>query len=322
MEKSYTVMHGKSIMKYDPDRSNKFQHLADLPEDCYCSSIVAVGTFIYMLGGLDSLSDIHVYNSMKNEWILIEDVLKDLRQSAAAVAIGKKVIVSGGYLTTHGDYVRPLSSVEVFSVEGEACKPVEDHGIPDLQHARWYHAVVAIEDTMYSMGGVGDRDETVTCCECVNVTSCTPFTIPPMNESRSCFSAATYRDTIFVSGGVEEYGEHTLSVETYSPSTNSWTQLNPMKLIRYCHGSMIYNQGLFLIGGWGTHNIERVDLETGKREVYNESMDLTTNSDTHVVLVDYKVTPDDSFPETAESKSYLKFIKLPKYINFNALYPN
>ena len=279
-----TIINDKSVIKYIPEDGNQFVHLADLPQPCNEASIIAIDTFIYMLGGAHSRRDIHVYNSSNNGWICLENMLKEGRAEAAAVSIDSRIIIGGG-----GDYASGsvFSSVEVFSVEGEHCGSIESHGIPNLRRKRWKHAAVAIKDNMYSMGGETGNGKALKSCECVNITTFETASVPSMNKKRKYPSAATNGDTIYVSGGMGAS-----SIEMYTPATNKWTNLTDMTFTRHHHSSIVYSGQLYLVGGWHTYHIESIDLMTMEHHI-NRAMESTINSTTQVLLVAFQIAPED-----------------------------
>jgi len=266
------------------------------------SGVATNGTHLFVVDGQDLHGHIQVWNVRRNVWTLLEHMLKTPRQGATATIINGRLYVTGG----HGWYRRRtddrdpfglhqaphslsyVPSTEVFDVtDGSSCccTPVRDHGVPDLEEARGFHASVTRSDTIYIIGGKSEEetspidvaDSVLSSCECLNVSTRTSARLPSLRQGRYDLAAVLWGcdDGILAIGGIGPgQAVDPIDVESYNFETQQWSALRSMTMTapRYGHCAVVCNKNkLFVIGGWSgkgyVNNVEVFDPENEKWEI-------------------------------------------------------
>jgi len=273
--------------KFDP-AAGQWTQLPSNPVPVHHGAAAAIGNKFYVLGGF-RLPDTGkvgwypenkawVFDLDKNTWSALPP-MPTARGALAAVAVGKKIYVSGGAKIptgvnlpdglTAGGPVELLGTLEVFDTETNTWKQLKPMSLP-----RNHHSVAYADGKIYAVGGrVGSCfsngwSSNVSMNEAYDIAGDTWTTRLPMPTARSGTGAEALDGRIHVLGGegwVEEFGGVFRAHEVYDPKTNSWAKLPRMLTPRHGFavatvGHKIYAvSGVNNAGGAGTLSVVAVN---------------------------------------------------------------
>nr|XP_039250647.1 kelch-like protein 12 [Styela clava] len=134
--------NSKTVEKFDPS-DGTWSHVTDKPVEGYYTSILAVGGFIYCIGGFKSgsLSNAMKFNPSDSTWTTLPS-MPTSRYGAAAVELDGKIYVMGG-LNNKG-----LNITECFDAVAETWATVAR-----LNNSRYYFKACVIEGKIFAVGG-------------------------------------------------------------------------------------------------------------------------------------------------------------------------
>jgi len=252
-----------SVEKYNGET---WQKCADSLKPINGSAVASIKTHVFVVDGWNREGHIQVYDINRDTWSAIENILKVPRRSATATIINNKLYISCGCDSNNAC----LSSTEVFAINGSSCVPCDDHGMPDLKVARYYHASVTKNAEVYFIGG----EMVSSSCEVINITTREVSELPSLHQARCLPSAVIFNNNIVVMGGDDECLRTLVSVENYSFDTKQWTMMEPMTVPRYGHCATVYKGQILVIGGKDengddVYNIEAYDPTTKQLVVYS-----------------------------------------------------
>ena len=222
---------------------------------------------------------IQVYSAVNNVWNAHRNILSADREWASVVAVDDKLIVYGGYPSS--------KTLDVVLTNEHECALVQ-HELPQLYEGRRQHASVAIDNTVYVLGG--SNDHISSSCESINTDDGTHRRISRLIVGRRDCAAATHHRNIIVCGGLDENLQSHSSVEMYTEATDNWTLLAPMKFTRRWHCAVIINDEMIIIGG-NTHSIETYNITTQEARI-TRSTDVVGRY--HFIAAVVEVDEDDS----------------------------
>ena len=137
-------------------------------------------------------------------------------------------------------------------------------------------AAVALDDTLYALGGT-TSSETTNTVEVFTVGTGKWATGTPMNTARAYFGAAVVAGKIVAAGGFDNSGNALSSAEIFDPADpGKWTTVASMTTTRYEHCIVALGPLVYAIGGCATVFVPQVTLKTV------EAYDITTNTWTTV----------------------------------------
>ena len=242
-----------SVIKYCP-RTKKVTACSSLPYPSDRSAVGQIGSKVLVAGGIGSISEVQVYDIDENTWDVSTSSLETPRWYATGAVANEKFYVVGGF-----DLVEPMTSIEIFDVNGKTCTPSRDSCL-NLKQARSHHAVVSRNNCLFVMGGES-CGTILNSCEYIDTSVHEVYSMPPLNGKRAAFAAVIFQDEIIIMGGFD--GTNNLSsVEKYSFETNSWTFLPHMLTQRKGHCACVSGGYIYVIGGVGTDSIEVFDPTT------------------------------------------------------------
>jgi N-acetylneuraminic acid mutarotase len=201
------------------------------------------------------------------------------RGALAAVAVGRKIYVSGGARIpagtslpdglSAGGPVELLGTLEVFDTETGKWAQLKPMSLP-----RNHHSVAYLDGKIYAVGGrVGSCfsngwSSNVSMNEAYDIASDTWTTRAPMPTARSGTGAEAPDGRVHVLGGegwIDEFGGVFRAHEAYDPKTNTWAKLPRMLTPRHGFatasvGGKIYAvSGVNNAGGAGTLSVVNVN---------------------------------------------------------------
>ena len=159
--------------------------------------------------------------------------------------------------------------------EGQSSVPVKDcyrynvandkwDVIAPLKTARYRHATIVLNGTIYVIGGEDCIGMSCNTVEVYNHMSNTWSFIEGLHEARVGPAADAHRGRLYVAGGMMDVDEKlTLNtMEVYNPRTRSWTFRYPLPTA-VCGSSMVEIAGtLYLVGGFVVQDGEPLSLDS------------------------------------------------------------
>lgn len=131
-----------SAWVYDVN-TNRWRLLTTMPEPRYAGAAVALGDFIFVVGGAGPTGKTMRYNPKKDTWKMLESTYQR-REHLAAVVIEEKIMVIAGRYRGVGE----LKSTEIYNVENNQWQKG-----PVLNIARGGHAAVVHQGKIIVLGG-------------------------------------------------------------------------------------------------------------------------------------------------------------------------
>ncbi|XP_077258848.1 kelch-like protein 5 [Temnothorax americanus] len=144
-------------------------------------------------------------------------------------------------------------SIDAFSLRDNAWRSLA------VMSYRLEFGAVAVDKKLIIAGGVELMDnelETSNTVECLDLSTLTWSTLPPMNVCRRDFGVAVLGGLLYAVGGWGwGWGSCCLNaVERWDPGTSQWSSICPMSVQRYGIGVAVLNDKLYAVGGINTSN--------------------------------------------------------------------
>jgi len=145
----------------------------------------------------------------------------------------------------------PTNSVEIYNWRQRSWFSAKSFFSEFNQKRRAYHAVVAVGNYIYIIGGF-DGQTIFNSCDRYDLTTSKWTSMCGMMKRRCYVSVTQSNGKIFAIGGSDEMPSDTRlrSVEYFSPSCNTWTSLPDMKEQRSDAGACFLNNQIFVAGGF------------------------------------------------------------------------
>ncbi|KAM7286935.1 hypothetical protein ISCGN_030633 [Ixodes scapularis] len=124
-----------------------------------------------------------------------------------------------------------------------------------MPQAKSYHASVAVEDSVYIIGGYTlestfDAEPSASAsCFRLDVLAMSWESVAPLNRARACHVAVTAQGRIYVAGGKDKKGRITDSVESYDVSTGRWEQLPNLPRPLMASAAAYFQASFWVLGG-------------------------------------------------------------------------
>jgi N-acetylneuraminic acid mutarotase len=256
---------------FDP-ATNQWTQLPSNPVPVHHGAAAAIGNKFYVFGGFrlpDSGKNgwwpearAWVFDLDQKKWSELAPMSQP-RGALAAVAVGKKIYVSGGAKIpagtsmpdglSGGNSVELLPTLEVLDTEANAWKTLKPMSLP-----RNHHSVAYAEGKIYVVGGrVGSCfsngwSSNVSMLEVYDIASDTWQTRLPMPTARSGTGAEALDGKIHVLGGegwVEEFGGVFRAHEVYDPKTNTWAKYPRMLTPRHGFATAQIGHRIYAVSG-------------------------------------------------------------------------
>jgi Kelch motif protein/galactose oxidase-like protein len=216
---------------------------------------------LIVAGGLRGLGTtsraVSVYGIAADRWARAEPLPVPLHHAAAAAA-GGSVYVSGGAKSatkwTPSDALYGLRPGSGWSL------------VSTMPEGRQGHAMVAIKDTLYVIGGVGDTDRTLV----YDIRKDRWTTAASLPEGRDHLRAVVWQKKIVALGG--RNGKPTGRVDVYDPKRDEWTPGPPLPEPMSAMAVGVLNGDIHVVGsedpsliGGGVSNLHLVLRADGDR---------------------------------------------------------
>ncbi|MBK7582646.1 MAG: hypothetical protein IPI67_20920 [Myxococcales bacterium] len=236
----------RGVRIYDP-AADAWSSGADLPEPRFNLAVAVLHGDTYALGGsygYDSHAQTTAWMLPAGAagWAPIAD-LGDQRTSAAAVALGGRVILVGGSSEN-----QILSKTLEFDPTTKAWSE-----LAVLPTPRASLAAVVYGERLYALGGYVQSASTnhpSAALERYDRATDTWVTLPPMPTPRSHLGAAVLGGRIYAIGGVGEYNTQPLrTVEVFDPATETWQDGESLPVARAGAATVVWHERAYVIGG-------------------------------------------------------------------------
>jgi N-acetylneuraminic acid mutarotase len=260
--------------KFDPGK-NEWSKLPSNPVPVHHGASASIGRKFYVLGGfrLPDTGKVGWYPENK-AWVFDLDTQKwsalppmpTTRGALAAVAVGKKIYVSGGAGIPQGMQlpdglvgggpVDLYGTLEVFDTDTNAWSKLAPMPTP-----RNHHSITYVDGKLYAIGGrvgscySGGWSSNVWMNEAYDIATNTWATRAPMPTARSGTGIAALDGKIHVLGGegwVDDFGGVFRANEVYDPKTNSWSRA--ARMITPRHGFAVAQVGKTIYAVSGVNN--------------------------------------------------------------------
>ncbi|MGH2753738.1 MAG: malectin domain-containing carbohydrate-binding protein, partial [Actinomycetota bacterium] len=237
-----------AVEMYDPI-AETWTTVGQMPEALDHIQAVAIGTKIYLIGGLnnwpaDDSANVYIYDTETDDFTEGAPMPNARERGAGGVAVHNgKIYYAGG--------LHDGAAVNWFDVYD----PVTDDwsALSDMPNGRDHFQAAVLNGKFYAIGG---RNQAINAF--VNVNQAYDFStgqwaagLAPLPTARGGFATAVLGDEIIVMGG-EGGGKVFSEVEAYKPSTNTWRSLAPMTTARHGIQAAVCNDGIYLAAGGET----------------------------------------------------------------------
>jgi N-acetylneuraminic acid mutarotase len=257
--------------KYDPAK-NEWSKLPSNPVPVHHGAAAAAGRKFYVIGGfrLPDTGKVGWYPESKawafdldsQQWSPLPP-MPTARGALAAVAVGKKIYVSGGGGIPSGVALPDglvgggpselYGTLEVFDTETNKWSTLAPMPTP-----RNHHSMAAVDGKLYAIGGrVGSCfsngwSSNIWMNEEYDIATNTWLTRAPMPTARSGTAIAVTNGRIHVLGGegwIEDFGGVFRAHEVYDPKSNSWTRAARMITPRHGFAAAEIGPAIYAVSG-------------------------------------------------------------------------
>jgi N-acetylneuraminic acid mutarotase len=203
-------------------------------------AVVAVDDAIYAIGGTGAggapVLAVERFDgaSWRDESTLPGDGLN----APAAVAIGNRIYVIGGFKTTTNV---PTAEVLVYDIRTRLWRTATPLPAP-----RGGHAAVVLDGRIHVIGGGNSRTTLADHSE-YDPARDTWIDRAPLPRSKGSPAAVAYRGKLYAIGGRSGPGDFG-DVDIYDPATDAWT-LGPSMVPRGTAGAVVYCGAIYVFGG-------------------------------------------------------------------------
>jgi N-acetylneuraminic acid mutarotase len=115
---------------------------------------------------------------------------------------------------------------------------------------RYAFAAVALNGSIYAIGGANASTFGLNSVEMYNPSSNTWTAVAPLLTGRANFGATSAGGLIYVMGGLDGNFNQLNTVEVYNPATNSWSTAATMPTTRYNLAAASVNGLVYALGGY------------------------------------------------------------------------
>ena len=214
------LRYKKTVEMYDT-ATDTWNNKGDMPTLRHAFMTAVVDGKIYVIGG--SVHDkklgrdvaiglVEVYNPLTNRWEKGADMPTE-RGTTDAVVVDGKIYVLGGYTWLRAPRLPPRF---VRSIEEYNPKTDQWHQLPDMPMLKGWFESVAVDNEVYTIGGLGLENETkrIGDVDVYNPTTNKWRELEPMTIPKTT-PAVVVKGTIYALGGLKDGGQLSPIVEAY-----------------------------------------------------------------------------------------------------------
>ncbi len=221
--------------------TDTWSEAAPLPQALHHLATATDGKVVYVLGGLTGIAarplDVaYAYDPIRNVWDMLGS-LNDFRGDAAAAYLKDRLYVLGGTTTAGTDTVFEYYDSERKGWNGLASAPTARRG----------HALVALDGSLYALGGRFGSTKDISKTEAYAEGEWK--TLADMPAARNSFGAVVQDGKIYAIGGTSKAGL-LASIDVFDPKKNTWSSF-PLSVPhpRSGLGVEAYKNRVYVIGG-------------------------------------------------------------------------
>ncbi|XP_026552863.1 kelch-like protein 23 [Pseudonaja textilis] len=222
-------------------------------------------TIMYVIGGYywHPLSEVHIWDSVKNVWVQGTDMPEHTRESYAVTSLGPNIYVTGGYRT---DNIEALDLMWIYNFETDEWT----EGLPML-NAKYYHCAVTLNGCIYTLGGYR-KGAPAEEAEFYDPLRKKWFPIANMIKGVGNAAACVLNEIIYVTGGHYGYrGSCTYDkIQMYNSDINEWSIITTSSYLEYGLCSIALENKLYLVGGQTT----TTDCYDPEQNVWTQKADM------------------------------------------------
>jgi hypothetical protein len=213
---------------------------APMPDPRGETASAVIGEELIVVGGLRGVStvsdEVSIYDIRRDRWRRGPKLPVGGRHHAAAASAGGRLYVAGGASSVTDWTPR----TEMLSFDGRDRWTVERARMPE---GRQGHAMVAIDDRLYVVGGVGPTDRTL-----IYDTARRRWSFgAPLPVGRDHIRAVVWDGRIWALAGRD--GEPSDRVDIYDPEQDEWTAGPPLPEPMSAMAVGVLRGELFVVGG-------------------------------------------------------------------------
>ena len=222
-----------------------------LPQGEYGIGTAAVGTKIYLFGGIGSnyLSTIQVFDTTNNTIQKLSTTLPTASYAIGTAAVGTKIYLFGGLGSNH------LNTIQVFDTTNNTIQKLST----TLPLSLCYIGTAAVGTKIYLFGGIGSngRISTIQVFDTTNNTIQTLSTTLP--TASYAIGTAAVGTKIYLFGG---YGSNHLNTIQVFDTTNNTIQTLSTTLLQAAYeiGTAAVGTKIYLFGGYGSNHLNTIQV--------------------------------------------------------------
>lgn len=259
----------KKVEKYDSSQA-VWRIEANLPTAAARSSVLAVGTKIYIIGGYNgaALGIVDIYDTDTKEWSKGVEMPIPAYAMGSAV-VGNKIYLFGG--VTDGGYTDSVFVYDTVSDQWETKVP--------LPFKLGYTSAASCNDSIFLVGGTTENG----CIDSVyqyDPNSGQLLLKSHMSTAKRDVPVAVYQNKLSLIGGRSDFSEDgkdsllsdgsivknamiSISADEYDPKTNTTSKLDDYSMASAGMGAVCSNNAIFLFGGWKSQYLDDFLLYKG-----------------------------------------------------------
>ncbi|MEQ8904707.1 kelch repeat-containing protein [Ekhidna sp.] len=246
----------------------------DLPKARTEAGGAAIGTKMYVLGGIDSfaqtLNDFYEYNSTNDEWVQLDDIPHYVNHPGV-VTDGRYLYVLGGFkplgIRLRGFMFAEWNPYDLFFRYDPEAKKWEP--FPSMPASRGGGGVCYGQGKIWYVGGIDENKEITNDLFAYDIQAGVWTEFAPMKYARDHMRMEYHSGNLYaISGRKDDLRFNLDYLEKYNIETGEWTTLDPIPTPRGGFASVLYDKKILTFGGenvWTCFDeIEAFDIEKEK----------------------------------------------------------
>lgn len=215
-------------------------------------ALVSTPTSLYALAGTSSsgtpVLPVERFDAATSTWSLETTLPGDGLNATAAVVLGDRILLIGGFNTTTNV---PTAQVLAYDLSTHAWVTAESAPEspppPPLPAPRGGHAAVVLDGKLHVLGG-GNSERTLADHAVFDSATRTWGQAAPLPRAEGSPAAVAFGGRLVAIGG-RSGGSDFADVDLYDPATDTWSAGPPLPSPRGTAGAVVYDGALFVIGG-------------------------------------------------------------------------